>query len=111
MGRKRTGSKTQREKPVIAGIVNEELMQNLQDIASQLGIQVRHEKGDFRSAGCRVEEKKLIILKKTDAAETKILTLMSELAKLDFEKLDIPPAIHDRLRLMRIQTVEENSVV
>jgi len=110
MGRKQTGSKSRREKPLINGIANGELIQCLEGVADQLGVQVRHEKGDFHSAGCRVETQNLIILKKTDQDTIKAKTLLDEIAKYNIQNIKIPSAVQERLMFIREQAIEENSI-
>jgi len=111
MGRKQARSKSRQEKPIIDGISNEELMHILENVAAQLGVLVRHEKGDFHSAGCRVVDQKLIILKKTDKAATKAGTLLQELAKFDTNDTDMPQAVRDQLAKFHQRAVEEKSAV
>jgi hypothetical protein len=111
MDRKQTRPKSRKVKPIIDDIANEKLVQILENLADQVGVQVRHEKGDFHSAGCRVVEQKLIILKKTDQDDLKAKALLGELAKFDTKSIDIPPAIQEQLSLIRQQAVEENSAV
>lgn len=111
MGRKQTGSKPRREKVIIAGMANQSLIECLEDVADQLGVQVRHEKGDFHSAGCRVEEQDIIMLKKSDPDDMKAKILLDEIAKYNIQNIKIPPAVQKRLTLIREQLVEENSIV
>jgi len=86
------------------------LIECLEGIAAQLGVQVRYEKGDFRSAGCRVEEQNLIILKKNDQDDIKAKTLLDEIAKYSTQNIEIPPAVQERLTSIREQAIEENSI-
>ena len=110
MGRRQTGSKQRQEKPLIEGISNETLIECLEEVAGQLGVQVRHEKGDFHSAGCRIEEQNIIILKKTDQNAIKAKTLLDEIAKYNIQKIKIPPTVRQRLTLIRELAVEEKSI-
>ena len=93
------GNKSARSKQVIKGLKNGALLTQLQGIAVQLGVAVRFEKGDFKSAGCRVDEQNIIFIKKTDAESIQIETLLGELAKLNLETIDIHPAIREHLTL------------
>ncbi len=93
------GNKSARSKQVIKGLKNGTLLTQLQGIAVQLGVTVRFEKGDFKSAGCRVDEQNIIFIKKTDTESIQIETLLGELAKLNFETINIHPAIREYLTL------------
>ncbi len=92
MGNKRTATKA-KEPPVIEGLDNAEALRQLEAAAAHLGLQVRYEKGDFRSAGCRVQEQRLVILQKNDSDAVKIQTLLQELSRFDCSSFDIHPAI------------------
>ena len=111
MDRKQTRAKSRRTKSLIKGITNEQLVQILEQLAETMGIQVRHEKGEFHSAGCRVEEQNLIILKKSDQNDQKAKALLGELAKLETQNIDIPQDVQDLLSIFREQTAKGISTV
>ncbi len=111
MDRKQTRAKSRRTKSLIKGITNEQLVQILEQLAETMGIQVRHEKGEFHSAGCRVEEQNLIILKKSDQNDQKAKALLGELAKLETQNIDIPQDVQDLLSIFREQTAKGISAV
>ncbi|MDZ7369644.1 MAG: hypothetical protein ONB12_00560 [candidate division KSB1 bacterium] len=108
MGNKRTASA--KEPQFFKGIDNTEALSRLEHAAAQAGIEVRYEKGDFRSAGCRLEDKRLVILQKTDSDAAKIETLLQELAALDLSSFDLPIPILSRISAIR-QHVDEPSLV
>lgn len=100
MGHKRIGTNS-KEPPLVAGLDNQQILRQLEDLAARLAVQIRYEKGDFHSAGCRVEDRNLIILQKTDSDAVKIGTLMRELGRFDIAQLDIHPAIFDQIMKSR----------
>lgn len=104
------GKKSTRSKQVIPGLANQLVMTWLREIAAQLKVDVRLEKGDFQSAGCRVDEQNIIFLKKTDSEAAQVETLLSEIAALNFEALEIQPALRDRLMHIKQHIGDEPSV-
>ena len=94
MGNKRAG----KEKRVIKGLDNVYVLTQLLDLASQLNITVRQEKGDFQGGSCRVEKDRIIFLKKLDSDSSKIDVLARELAKLDFNTETIDPNIYQLIK-------------
>jgi hypothetical protein len=57
---------------------------------AQAGYSIRHERGNFKSGSCVVEENKLIVLNKFSPVETKVSFLIEALqtVKLDESLLD-----------------------
>jgi hypothetical protein len=108
MGNKRTCSK---ESPFLNGFENAQILEHLEAIASELAVQIRYEKGEFHSSGCRVEDQHLIILQRTDTNAAKITTLMRELGRFDLSGLDLHPALLERIQQCRHDVVEEYTAV
>lgn len=100
MGDKRTFAKPAKEKPFIKGLQNDYVLAQLEQLAAQLAVTVRHEKGDFKSAGCRVEEDKLIFLSKNEPDTAKIEILMRELARFEGENFNLDPLIRERMNAL-----------
>ncbi len=90
-----------KDKKVIRGLDNTFVLTQLLDIAEQLNISVRQEKGDFTGGSCRVEQDRLIFLKKTDPDSEKITILTRELIKFDSDNITIDSAIRDYMNRMR----------
>lgn len=105
MGNRRTETKSKEPSP-IAGLDNQQILRQLEDLAARLAVQIRYEKGDFHSAGCRVRDRNLIILQKTDSDGAKIGTLMSELGRFNITQQDIHPAIFDQMAKNRQDSFE-----
>jgi len=104
MGNKRTFTK---EAAFLNGFENAQILEHLDAIASALAVQIRYEKGDFHSSGCRVEEQHLIILQKTDTDTAKISTLMRELGRFDLSGMDIHPALFERIQQLHQEVEKE----
>ncbi len=88
-------------KKVIRGLDNSFVLNQLLFMAERLDIIVRQERGDFSGGSCRVEESRLIFIKKQDPDSEKIIVLARELAKFDSDHIEIDEAIRhfmDRIR-------------
>ena len=110
MGHKRT-RKSPKEKRVLKGINNSALLTQLLELANQLGVTVRQEKGDFKGGSCRVEEDKLLFLRKMDSDAVKIEVLATELIKLDFDDIEMDSTIRDFLSETRELLLKNNVAV
>ncbi len=101
MGSRKTQSKRKKGPVVIRGWSNDDVLKALEHVAESLGIQVRYERGDFQSAGCRVEDQRMIILETDDKVSSQINILMSELARFDTSHIDMPEALSQKLESLR----------
>jgi hypothetical protein len=61
-------------------------LDKLQDLLTQAGYTVRHEKGNFKSGSCVVEAGKLIVLNKFSPVETKVSFLIEALHTLSIDE-------------------------
>ena len=61
-------------------------LDKLQDLLTQAGYTVRHEKGNFKSGSCVVETGKLIVLNKFSPVETKVSYLIEALHTLPIDE-------------------------
>ncbi|MBN2411558.1 hypothetical protein JXQ31_07680 [candidate division KSB1 bacterium] len=107
MDRRRTQKKRQRKTSVIPGMDDNDVLQQLETLAINLGLEIRAEKGDFKSGYCRVNDQNLIILKKDDSFEKKIELITDKLTEYPHEKLEIHPAIR---QLIEQKKSEMNSL-
>ena len=108
MAGKRTRAKQKKGPVVIRGLDNETVLNALEELGGHLGIEIRHEQGDFKSAGCRVQDKNLILLKKTVPMSKKIKVLLREFALIDTAGYKLDPAIQRRLDQEK-KAIEENN--
>ncbi len=72
---------------------DENLLSNLEDLLSQLNIEVRYEKGDFRGGICRVGDDKICLLNKSLTAPQKNILIAQSLVEEDLSDVFIVPAI------------------
>lgn len=74
----------------------EDILQQLQELAEKLSIEVRFEKGDFEGGLYRYKDDEKIVLNNNLSTETKIKIMAKELkSRLDFEHLYLVPAIRE----------------
>ena len=62
MGSRKTQTKRKRKSTIIHGMEEADVLLAFETLAKTLNIDVRFEKGDFRSAMCRVQEENVIII-------------------------------------------------
>ena len=93
MASRKTKARKQKEYPLSDQMSNEELLKAFETLVSALKMNLRYEKGDFKSGSCRVEDKKLIILQKKDTTENKILALARLLKNVDLNRVYVIPTV------------------
>jgi hypothetical protein len=73
----------------------EELLQDLKNLAAELGATVRFEKGDFKGGYCLLKESKVIVLNKLSNLQRKVMTLAAALKELGAEDVYLPPKLRE----------------
>ncbi len=103
----RTGqTKKQRITSVIPHIDNAETLKQLEALAAKAGLEIRREKGDFKSGYCRVKAQNLLILKKDDPIDRIIDIIALNLTDFTLENNNINPEI---FQLIAAKKSEKNS--
>lgn len=72
-----------------------EVLEHLERIVEQLGIELRYDLGDFKGGICRVDDKKVLIVNKRLLEPQKISLISQELATVDLSNVFIIPAIRE----------------
>lgn len=72
---------------------HEDLIQELHDVARQLGITVRYEKGDFEGGYCILKDEKLLLVNKRLLPNRKASVLALAVRELGLENLFLKPAV------------------
>lgn len=98
MGGRKTKTQQAKSDPLIFGMPESEALQAFETLAQTLGVKVRYDKGDFKSALCRVENENLIIIQKDIPTAKKIQVFASEFSKFDLENIYIVPALRNILQ-------------
>jgi hypothetical protein len=71
----------------------EEIIEELQDVARQIGITVRFEKGDFEGGYCVLRDQHLVLINKRLMPSRKASTLALALQNIGLETIFLKPAI------------------
>ena len=71
----------------------EALIAELEEAASQLGLKVIYEKGDFGGGYCILKEEKLIVVNKRFDQKHRASTLARSLSEVGVENLFLKPAV------------------
>lgn len=73
----------------------EQVIDELKQIASQLGVSVRFEKGDFKGGFCIVKENKIIVINKFANTQRKAAILATALKELGIDDIYINPRLRE----------------
>lgn len=73
----------------------EELLNELKELAHQLGAKVRFEKGDFKGGYCLLKESKIIVVNKMANLQRKVMILAAALKELGIEEMYLSPKIRE----------------
>jgi len=71
------------------------ILQDLKQIATQIGARVRFERGDFKGGYCLIKEDKVIVINKLSSLQKKVLILTTALKELGVEEIFLPPRIRE----------------
>lgn len=73
----------------------ETILQDLKQIAQELGAKVRFERGDFKGGYCIVKEDKTIVINKLSTLQKKVMILTYALKDLGVDEKYLPPRIRE----------------
>ncbi|GAB1348459.1 hypothetical protein MASR1M107_06710 [Ignavibacteriales bacterium] len=73
----------------------ESLINELKDLAFQLGATVRYEKGDFKGGYCILRESKVIVINKNASEQRRANILASALKELGIDSIYTSPRIRE----------------
>jgi hypothetical protein len=71
----------------------ETLLKELEELATQLGIQVRYEKGDFDGGYCVLKDQKTLVVNKRLFDNRKTSVLAQGIAEFGLDSVYIKPAV------------------
>ena len=75
---------------------DDDILQSFEKLLTDLEVELRYEKGDFRGGICRYKEKKQLILNKNLNSNQKILIMANELkTNFDLDNLYLVPALRE----------------
>lgn len=73
----------------------EEIIQDLRALASQLGADVRFEKGDFKGGYCLLKDSKVIVINKMANTQRKAMILSMALKELGVDEIYLTPRLRE----------------
>ncbi|MBA4310361.1 MAG: hypothetical protein C0425_08495 [Chlorobiaceae bacterium] len=73
----------------------EDIVEELKELAKQLGATVRFEKGDFNGGYCLLKESKVIVINKMANTQKKAMILAAALKELGVEQIFLTPKIRE----------------
>ena len=73
----------------------EEIIQDLKNLALQMGAEVRFEKGDFKGGYCILKESKVIVVNKMANLQRKVMILSMALKELGIDKIYLTPKLRE----------------
>ncbi|MCX6167942.1 MAG: hypothetical protein NTX65_01275 [Ignavibacteriales bacterium] len=73
----------------------ETILQDLKQLAQEMGAKVRFERGDFKGGYCIVREDKTIVINKLSTLQKKIMILTAALKDLGINEHFIQPKIRE----------------
>jgi hypothetical protein len=74
---------------------NSSIFQEFEEIASQMGIMILQEKGNFKGGFCLLEAERIIVINKLKPIEQRIKALSKAFSKLDTSKIYLKPLIRE----------------
>lgn len=78
----------------------EQIIDELKQVAAQLGVSVRFEKGDFKGGFCIVKENKIIVINKFANTQRKAAILATALKELGIDDIYINPRLREIINEM-----------
>jgi hypothetical protein len=93
MGRRKTQTKRARKSNLIHGMKEADVLQAFETLAKTLSISVRFEKGDFKSAICRVLEDNVILIQKDADPLKKIQIFAKVFEKINLDDIFVMPEL------------------
>jgi hypothetical protein len=73
----------------------EDIIQELKDLATQLGATVRFEKGDFKGGYCLLKDSKVIVINKLANLQRKAMILSAALKELGIDQIYLTPRLRE----------------
>ncbi len=80
----------------------QQLIEDLREIASQKGIKVRFEKGDFNGGYCILKSERVIVINKMAQTQRKLIILVEALKEIGVEDIYINPKIRNIIENVEI---------
>ncbi len=76
-------------------MTNEQILSELEQLASNCGIVIRYEKGDFDGGYCVLKEERLIVINKRLLLARRASVLAQGLAEVGIDEMYLKPAVRE----------------
>jgi Zn-dependent peptidase ImmA (M78 family) len=73
----------------------ENLLEELKQLAFQIGARVRFERGDFKGGYCIIKRDKIIVINKLSNLQRKVYVLASALKELGLDDIYVQPKVRE----------------
>ena len=73
----------------------ESILEELKQLASQIGAKVRFEGGDFKGGYCVIKKDKIIVINKLSNLQRKVIILATALKELGLDEIYVQPRIRE----------------
>ena len=74
---------------------HEELVAELHEIAKQIGVSIRYEKGDFEGGYCILKDQKVLLVNKRLMPQRKAAVLAVAMHEIGLENMFLKPAVRE----------------
>lgn len=82
----------------------EDFIEELKELAQQLGATIRFEKGDFKGGYCLIKDKKVVVINKFNNSQKKATILATALKELGIEQIYLSPRIREIIDTLTDET-------
>ncbi|MBN2000732.1 hypothetical protein JW935_24495 [candidate division KSB1 bacterium] len=109
MDRRKAQKKRSKKTSLKFGLDESEALSAFETLAKALDIEVRYEKGDFKSGICRVNDKNLILIQKEIENEQKIYILARDLAVFKLDNLYVMPELRQIIDQVNAKSISDHA--
>lgn len=74
---------------------HEEMIQELQELATQLGVTIRYERGDFEGGYCILKDRKILLINRRLMPNRKASVLAIALQEIGLDNIFLKPAVRE----------------
>jgi len=82
----------------------EDFIEELKELAQQLGATIRFEKGDFKGGYCLIKDKKVVVINKFNNSQKKATILATALKELGIEQFYLSPRVREIINSLTEET-------
>lgn len=81
----------------------EKLLDELKEVAANLGAKVRFEKGDFKGGYCLLKDSKVVVINRLSNTQRKVMILAAALKELGADDIYLNPKLREIIEEMDVQ--------